>query len=68
MRRKFTQKEILSIINLYNNGKQQCEIAQQLFCAQTTISGILKRNNIKTRTGGNLKRKYQKYLEFISII
>jgi intein-encoded DNA endonuclease-like protein len=51
MRRKFTQHEIQSIINLYNTGKQQWEIAQQLNCEQTTISGILRRNGIKTRVG-----------------
>jgi hypothetical protein len=51
MRRKFTQSEISSIINLYNSGKQQWEIAAQLNCAQTSISGILKRNGIKTKIG-----------------
>jgi hypothetical protein len=51
MRRKFTQQEIKSVIDLYNAGKQQWEIAQELNCEQTTISGILRRNNIKTRVG-----------------
>lgn len=51
MRRKFTQQDIQSIITLYNAGKQQWEIAQELNCEQTTISGILRRNGIKTRVG-----------------
>lgn len=51
MRRKFTQSEINSIINLYNNGKQQWEIARQINCAQTSVSNILKRQGIKTRIG-----------------
>lgn len=51
MRRKFTQLEIQSVIELYNAGKQQWEIAQELNCEQTTISGILRRNGIKTRVG-----------------
>ena len=51
MRRKFTQHEIQSVIDLYNIGKQQWEIAQKINCEQTTISGILRRNNIKTRVG-----------------
>lgn len=51
MRRKFTQNEIQSIIDLYITGKQQWEIAKQFNCQQTTISGILRRNNIITRIG-----------------
>lgn len=51
MRRKFTQQEINSIIDLYNTGKQQWQIAQILQCEQTTISGILRRNGITTRIG-----------------
>lgn len=51
MRRKFSQDEVNSVINLYNNGKQQSEIAMYLNCAQTTISGILKRSGILTRIG-----------------
>lgn len=51
MRRKFTQLEINSIINLYNTGKQQREIAQQFNCSQTGISTILRRHNIQTRVG-----------------
>lgn len=51
MRKKFTQKEILSVIDLYNNGKQQWEIAKHINCAQTSISGILRRNKIITRVG-----------------
>jgi hypothetical protein len=49
--KKFTSQDIQLIINLYNSGKQQYEIAQELNSCQTTISGILKRDNIKTRTG-----------------
>lgn len=51
MRRKFTEQEIKSVINLYNSGKQQWEIATQLNCAQTTISNMLKKHGIKTRVG-----------------
>jgi len=55
MRRKFTQLEVDSTINLYNNGKQQREIAQYLNCSQVTVSNILKRAGIKTRTGKKIK-------------
>ena len=55
MRRKFTQNEIQSIINLYNSGKQQWEIAKQLNCAQTSVSSILKRQGIETRVGKRIK-------------
>lgn len=51
MQRKFTRQDIDTVINLYINGKQQREIAQILNCEQTTISNILRRNNIKTRVG-----------------
>lgn len=51
MRRKFTKQEINQVINLYNNGKQQWEIAKELNCAQTSISGILRRNNVIIRIG-----------------
>jgi intein-encoded DNA endonuclease-like protein len=51
MRRKFTQQEIQLAINLYNNEKQQWEIARELNCSQTAISDILRRNHIKTRVG-----------------
>lgn len=51
MRRKFTQQEISLIIDLYNNGKQQKEIAKNINCSQVTISNILKRTNTLTRVG-----------------
>lgn len=55
MRRTFTQQEIKSVISLYNAGKQQWEIAEYLNCAQTSISGILKRQGIITRIGKKIK-------------
>lgn len=51
MRRKFTQQNIQSAIDLYNAGKQQWEIAQKLNCSQVSVSNILRRQNIKTRVG-----------------
>jgi hypothetical protein len=51
MRRIITQQDIQLAINLYITGKQQWEIAKELNCEQTTISGILRRNGIKTRIG-----------------
>lgn len=51
MRRKFTEQEIKLVIDLYNNGKQQWEIAQEINCAQTSISAVLRRYNIQTRIG-----------------
>ena len=51
MRKKFTQQDIQSTINLYNNGKQQWEIAQELNCSQVSISNILRKQGIKTRIG-----------------
>jgi intein-encoded DNA endonuclease-like protein len=49
--RTFTQKDIQLAVELYNNGKQQREIAQILECSQVSISNILKRQDIKTRIG-----------------
>jgi IS30 family transposase len=49
MQRSFTPDNIHIIIELYKAGKQQREIAKQLNCSQTTISGILRRNKIQTR-------------------
>lgn len=51
MRRKFTQQDIQSAIDLYNAGKQQWEVAQALNCSQVSISNILKRRGIETRVG-----------------
>lgn len=49
--RTFTQKDIQLAVELYNNGKQQREIAQILECSQVSISNILKQQDIKTRIG-----------------
>ena len=51
MRRKFTEQEIQSAIDLYNAGKQQWEVAKALNCSQVSISNILKRRGIETRVG-----------------
>jgi intein/homing endonuclease len=51
MRREFTQQDIQSVISLYNTGKQQREIAEQLNCSQVSVSNILQRQGIKTRIG-----------------
>ena len=51
MRRKLSQDAISFIIDLYNLGKTQIEIAKQLNCSQTYVSKILLNNNIKTRVG-----------------
>ena len=51
MRRKFTQQEINSVIDLYNIGKHQREIAKELNCSQVSISNILRRAQITTRVG-----------------
>lgn len=55
MRIKFTKENIDFIINEYNKGKQQFEIAKELNCSQTAISGVLKRYNIPTRIGKKIK-------------
>lgn len=55
MRRKFTQQEIKSVIDLYNSGKQQREIAKQINCSQVSISNILKREKIQARVGKKIK-------------
>lgn len=48
-----SEKDINLAILLYNNGETQSEISKKLNCAQTTISKILKINNIKTKNIGN---------------
>jgi len=55
MNKKFTKQDIALVIDLYNNGKQQFEIANELCCSQTGISAILRRNNIPTRVGKKIK-------------
>lgn len=51
----FTDQIIQEMISLYNSGKSQKEIAALYNCAQTGVSAILKRYNIKTRIGKKIK-------------
>lgn len=55
MQIKCTEQDIQLIIDLYNSGKQQCDIAKQLNCSQRWISSVLKRNRIPTRVGKHIK-------------
>lgn len=67
MKRKFTQQEINIIIDLYNSKNSQSVIAKQLNCKQTTISYILRKNNVKTRIGKNIKYTDINYIFFTEI-
>lgn len=55
MRTKFTDEQIKLVIDLYNGGKQQREICEEIKCSQTHISNILKRVGVKTRVGKNIR-------------
>jgi len=55
MKRKFTQQDALTAIDLYIKGNQQKEIAKQLNCSQVSVSNILLRNGVKTRIGKKIK-------------
>jgi intein-encoded DNA endonuclease-like protein len=70
MRKKFTQKEINSIIELYNKGLNCSEIAKKYNRNRTTINFLLRRNNIKIRNNkSETRQKYlinQDYFDFIN--
>ena len=51
MQAKLTEQDIQLIIDSYNNGKRQSDIAEQFNYSQTGISSILKRKKIQTRVG-----------------
>ncbi len=55
MQQKLLQNDINSIINLYNAGKHQFEIAKQFNCSQTLISKYLRKNNVTMRVGKKIK-------------
>ena len=48
------KSEYNNIVELYNNGKSQPEIAKIYNCSKSLISFILKQNGVKTRLGGSL--------------
>lgn len=54
---KVKKEEYEKIVDLYNKGMTQPEIAKMYDCAATTISGILKRMNVETRLGGSKNTK-----------
>ncbi len=67
MRIKFTQLKVSSVIDLYNNGKQQREIVKQITTA-LTVGGNLQVKKVLDWLYRDatiyLPRKYEKYLEF----
>ena len=64
MRRKLGEIDISFIIDLYNSGKTQIEIAKQFNCSQTYISKILAQRNIKARVGKKVTYKDINYQFF----
>jgi transposase-like protein/Mor family transcriptional regulator len=49
----FTDEQKLLIIEDYNSGMSQKDVAEKYNCCQTRIFKILKENNVSTRTRGN---------------
>lgn len=47
----FSEPKAQEMIDLYEAGKTQKEIAQFLGCSQTNVSAILRKRNIQTRVG-----------------
>ena len=64
-RRVFLQDEIVDIIDMYNKGCTQKEIADKHNTTQGTISGIIKRNNpnYKLRNGKTIPKS-----EYVNIV
>lgn len=50
-----TKENVQEMIDLYQSGKSQKEIAENFLCSQTNVSAILRRNGIKTKNNGNQK-------------
>lgn len=53
MSKKVDKSEYNNIIDMYNNGLAQNEIATIYNCSTSTISSILRRRNVSTRLGGS---------------
>lgn len=48
-KKKISENEYAKIVEMYNNGKTQQEIANIYECSKTTISGIMKKINASVR-------------------
>lgn len=53
MVKKIDDKEYSNIVDMYQRGKTQLEIATLYNCSTSTISGLLRKLGIKTRIGGS---------------
>lgn len=51
----FTEPQIREMIKLYQSGKSQKEISENFLCSQTSVSAILRRNNVLGINNGNQK-------------
>ena len=65
MRTKFTTEEVKDIVDLYNKGCTQKEIASLFNTYNTSIRRILLRNNIKIR-GNDIIQSYLEYDRFVN--
>ena len=67
---KITNKEILEIIKLYENGMSSIELGKKFNCNSLTILNYLRKNEIKTRkyTYNNKIRKRKVDLNYFKII
>ena len=54
MIKKIDDKEYNNIIDMYQRGKTQPEIAALYNCSVSTISGLLRKIGVKTRIGGSV--------------
>lgn len=50
---KIKPEEFSKVVDLYNNGMSQPDIAKIYGCGATTISNVLRKMNVKTRLGGS---------------
>jgi DNA invertase Pin-like site-specific DNA recombinase len=65
MSKKISKSEYDKIVDLYNNGMSQSQIAIMYNCATTTICNILQKMNVKSRLVGskNTPDVIQKWIE-----
>ena len=50
---KVKPEDFLKVVDLYNNGMSQPDIAKIYGCGATTISNVLRKMNVETRLGGS---------------
>lgn len=65
VKRKLNENEEKEIISLYNSGLSQYKISSMYGVSQSTISNILRNNNVNTRKGGRIYTINERYFDNI---